>query len=197
MNQRMAAMAAACAALLVGGCDLLASKADKPAPDKTGDGAKDTEIRSGRKGATAERGPGASATARPTPAAVEGGVPDIPDARSSPPTVDEWTAAAEVNTQGPGARPNDCHMKIVREWLKIHCNGNVTGTKDMDGFGQESLDYYQQLTPGKAADFVVRLRKGVSMKLKILRDDQDAALFVSWPPSEPKPLHVALGIGKR
>jgi hypothetical protein len=67
----------------------------------------------------------------------------------------------------------------------------------MDGFGEENVDYYQQLTPGKPADFVVRLRKGVSMKLTIQREGEDAVLTVSWPPSEPRPLRVELGVGKR
>ena len=183
--------------LFATGCDRLGSKADEAGPDKTGTSAKDMVVRSGRQASGSSAAPTGQATTKPVTGPGAGGVPDIPAERSSPPTVQEWGAAAEVNTQGAGGRPNDCYMKIVREWLKVHCNGNVTGTKDMDGFGQENFDYYQQVTLGKAADFVVRLRKGVSMKLKILRDEQDAALFVSWPPSEPRPLHVALGIGKR
>jgi hypothetical protein len=133
-----------------------------------------------------------------SPAALPAdGIPDIPDSRSNPPTVAEWQAAPEVNTQGAGGRPKDCNMRVVREWLNIHCNGKVTKIDEMDGFGKENWDYYQQITLGSSADFVVRLRKGVSMKLKIFREDQDAALFVSWPPSEPKPKHIALGIGRR
>jgi len=179
--------------VLGAGCELGGSKSE---PDKTGGGARDTEVRTG--GARAKEPATAASSGRGVAASAgESGVPDIPSERSNPPTVDEWVGASEVNTQGPGARPNDCYMKIVREWLKVHCNGKVTGTKDMDGFGQENWDYYQSITLGKSADYVVRLRKGVSAKLKILREDQDAALFVSWPPTQPKPLHVALGIGKR
>lgn len=124
-------------------------------------------------------------------------VPAIPSDRSSPPTVADWRDATEVNTQTPGARPEACYLKIVREWLKIHCDGKVIGVEDLEGFGQESWDYYQSVRPGHAADLVARLRKGHSMKLTILREDQNAVLFVSWPPTEPKPLHVALGIGGR
>jgi hypothetical protein len=177
-----------------GACHRLGSQSDDAAPDKTGASAKDTTIRSGRKGAVASAD---TAKAGAPGAAPGGAIPDIPAARSKPPTVDEWGAAPEVTSQNDGGRPNDCYLKIVREWLKVHCNGNVTGTKDMDGFGEENVDYYQQLTPGKPADFVVRLRKGVAMKLSILREGEDALLLVSWPSSEPRPLRVELGVGKR
>jgi hypothetical protein len=178
-------------------CGRLGSRSDEVAPDKSGASAKDTTIRSGRKGAAPSADTSKAGSPAPRPGgAPEGAVPDIPAARSKPPTVDEWIAAPEVSTQDAGARPNDCYLKIVREWLKVHCNGSVTGTMDMDGFGEENVDYYQQVTPGKPADFVVRLRKGVSMKLTIQREGQDAVLLVSWPSSEPRPLRVELGIGK-
>jgi hypothetical protein len=161
---------------------------DKLGGDKQGAG---PESNTGALGETSAKAGGGK------PAVNANGVPMIPTGRSAPPSLEEWGAAIEVNTQGAGSRPRDCYMKTVREWLKVHCEGSVKGIIDMDGFGNKGSDYFEYLTPGKVADYIVRLRKGSSMKLKILREDQDAALFVSWPPSAEQPLHVALGIGKR
>ena len=88
-------------------------------------------------------------------------------------------------------------MKVVREWLKVHCDGDVLDYEKMKGFGNEGYNYFKMVEAGHMADFVVRLRKGSSMELKILRETQHASLFVSWPPSSEQPLHVALGIGQR
>jgi hypothetical protein len=65
----------------------------------------------------------------------------------------------------------------------------------MKEFGKENVNYFSAVKEGKSIDFVVRLRKGKTMKLKIHRggDDSDAALFVNWPQSSDKPTIVALG----
>ena len=46
-------------------------------------------------------------------------IPDIPDTKSNPPTLEEWGSACDVNTQGAGSHPGDCTMKIMREWLQV------------------------------------------------------------------------------
>jgi hypothetical protein len=100
------------AALLVGA--LLACKKEEKkesAPAPTPAPAAET--------ATAPAAPAAETAAAPAKAADDP-IPDIPSGRSNPPSVSEWSAAAEVNTQGANARPDDCFMKIVREWLKVH-----------------------------------------------------------------------------
>jgi hypothetical protein len=139
--------------------------------------------------------PAASAVVKETPVKDDNGIPDIPEGRSKPPTVAEWGAAREVNTQGANAHGRECTMKIVREWLKVNCQGDVTKVSDMDGFGKKGFDYFDSVKIGKSADFVLRLRKGSNPKLKIHRNDKsgNAALFVSWPSNEPKPKIVALG----
>jgi hypothetical protein len=122
-------------------------------------------------------------------------IPTIPSSRSRPPTLDEWGSACEVNTQGAGSHPGDCTMKIKREWLQVTCRGKVGGYENFEGFGNEGADYFKQIRTGEMASFVVRLRKGKSQKVRICRGRERASLFVSWPPSSAKPLHVALGIG--
>ena len=176
-----------CLSLGIFGCDALGGKSSE------GDGKATAEAP-----ATAASAAGGKAGGAPPPAKLNSnGVPMITAEKSTPPTLDEWKSAPEVNTQGQGSRPADCYMKVLREWLKVNCTGDIKGITDMDGFGVKGSDYYEYLVPGKVADYIVRLRKGSSLKLKILRADQDAALFVSWPPSAEQPLHVALGIGRR
>jgi hypothetical protein len=124
-------------------------------------------------------------------------VPEIPASRSNPPTLAEWGSACTVNTQGAGSQAADCTTKIKREWLQITCRGNITGYEHFDGFGNEGQDYFKQITRGELASFVVRLRKGRNQKVRICRGKERASLFVSWPPSAPRPLHVALATGPK
>lgn len=143
-------------------------------------------------------------TAAPTPAATEepapakeDPIPDIPEGRSKPATVKEWSEAKNINTQEANSQPDKCFMRIVREWLKINCEGDIQGTSGMENFGTELGDYFQSVKPGKVADFVVRLRKGKTMKLRIQRTEGEAVLFVNWPVGEPKPTIIALGRGAK
>lgn len=138
--------------------------------------------------------PAASTAVPPEP---ESPIPDIPEGRSKPPTAHEWSEASELNTQEPNSQAENCQMKVVREWLKVYCHGDVTAFSDMTEFGEKSRDYFVSLRKGKSADFVVRLRQGKTMKLKIQRNDaREAVLYVSWPHDKPKPAHIALGRGK-
>ena len=121
-------------------------------------------------------------------------IPDIPDTRSNPPSLEEWATGCDVNTQGAG-KAADCTMKVKREWLQITCRGNMTGYEQFDGFGTLGQDYFEQHTAGQMASFVVRLRTGRSMKVRMCRDKERASLFVSWPPSAPKPTIIALAAG--
>jgi hypothetical protein len=122
--------------------------------------------------------------------------PDVPGGTSAVPTMAEWQAAPSANTVGANSAPKDCQLKVVREWLKVNCTGKIKEVTNMDGFGRKGVDYFELVTPGRVADFVVRLKKGGSIKARILREGagQSASLFVNWPPSNPKPSIVALQI---
>ena len=123
-------------------------------------------------------------------------VPDIPGGRSNPPTLEEWGASGcDVNTQGAGSHARDCTMKVLREWLQVTCRGDVLGHEQMDGFGSNGLDYFEHFQPGSIGSFVVRLRPGISQKVRICRNGDRASLFVSWPPSNQKPTIIALAQG--
>ncbi len=143
-----------------------------------------------------------TATATAAPAATErkisfkfGEVPDIPSERSNPPQGAEWDQAQLVNTQGANARAERCSMRILREWLNIYCTGDVIGYEKMEDFGKLQVDYFEKISPGKYASFVIRLKKGKNPKIRVCRKTNRASLFVSWPPGVDKPKHVALGKG--
>lgn len=123
-------------------------------------------------------------------------IPDIPTERSKPPTLDEWKAGTVVNSQEKNSRPDRCEMKIVREWLKIKCEGDVLGINDLDGFGAEGTDHFKALKEGQFADIVVRLKEGQALSTRIPRGAEgDALLFTHWQKGAKKPNIVALGRG--
>lgn len=120
--------------------------------------------------------------------------PAVSEGKSAPPTVAEWEAAPSANTVGANSAPRDCVLKVVREWLKVNCQGNIKEVTNMDGFGVKGVDYFELVTPGKVADFVVRLKKGQAVKARIIREGQSASLFVNWPSQSAKPSIIALQI---
>jgi hypothetical protein len=122
-------------------------------------------------------------------------VPAIPSGRSTPPTVAEWGAAEEVNTQGRSSRPDQCETKVVREWLRVSCHGKVVGFEKMEGFGTKNADYFEMIKPGSLASFVVRLKEGKTQSVRICRQKDRASLFVNWPFGKDRPVHIALGKG--
>lgn len=132
---------------------------------------------------------------KPASTTPEGQIPEIPDGTSNPPSVAEWQSGHVVNTVGANSAPSGCQMKIVREWLKVNCSGKIKEVTNMEGFGRKGFDYFDSVVPGKYADLVVRLRKGGSIKARILRDGpHSASLFVNWPGGNPRPSIVALQI---
>lgn len=140
--------------------------------------------------------PAAKPTGEPSLAAPGAGqeAPAVSEGKSAPPTVAEWEAAPSANTVGPNSAPRDCDLKVVREWLKVNCRGNIKEVTNMEGFGQKGSDYFELVTPGKVADFVVRMKKGQAIKARIIREGQSASLFVNWPSQSAKPSIIALQI---
>lgn len=52
--------------------------------------------------------PAPAATQEPAPVKDESPIPDIPEGRSKPPTVAEWNAATNINTQEANSQPDIC-----------------------------------------------------------------------------------------
>ena len=114
--------------------------------------------------------------------------------RSAPPSISEWSSVSDINQAGPSSKPRDCEIKIVREWMKVHCEGNVKSVEKIEGIGKEGVDHFKQVTPGEMADFVVKLKKGGSIKMRILRDPQSATLFTNWAGGADRPGTVVMNI---
>jgi hypothetical protein len=125
----------------------------------------------------------------------EGPVPAIPEGKSSPPTVAEWGSAEEVNTQEKNSQPDQCELKVVREWVRVSCRGDVLSYEKMESFGTKNADYFEMIKPGNLASFVVRMKQGKTQSVRICRQKDRASLFVSWPASKDRPAHIALGKG--
>lgn len=119
--------------------------------------------------------------------------PEIPDGRSKPPTLAEWGEADQVNTVGANSAPRNCYMKVVREWLKVHCEGQIREITNEEGLGGEGVEHFRYVND-KVADIIVRVRKGQHIKLRIMREGQSASLFVNWPGGQSKPSIMALQI---
>ncbi len=134
----------------------------------------------------------AAAPAAAAPDVDAKGIPAIPDGRSNPPSVAEWSAGTSVNTQGANSQAQDCSMKIVREWIKVHCEGKVKSISDKQGLPASSADYFDSIQLGKFADFVFRLKKGRTTQMRIHRDGNRASLFINWPAAKDRPVNIAL-----
>lgn len=120
--------------------------------------------------------------------------PRSPRASPRPPAVAEWSAAADINQANAKSKPRDCAVKIVREWMKIHCDGNVKSVQKVEGFNKEGSDVFKSITVGKSADYVARLKKGGSFKMRILRDPQSTTLFVNRQGGSDRPSTVVMNI---
>ncbi|MBN2192029.1 MAG: hypothetical protein JW751_04375 [Polyangiaceae bacterium] len=135
-----------------------------------------------------------------TPAPVakpadEGPIPLVPTELSNPPQGNEWDNGVVVNTQEINSQPDDCQMRVLREWLQITCRGPYTGYERMTEFGRKNFDYYESVQPDKMVSFVVRMRKGKTQSVRVCAPTKRASLFVNWPLAKDRPAHIALGRG--
>ncbi len=124
----------------------------------------------------------------------EGPVPIIPNDRSDPPKYEEWQTATEINTQHEHGRARECTMKVVREWVRVLCRGEILGYQDVVEFGKKTVDYYVSVKESSLS-FVGRIKRGPRQSVRICRKTDRAALVVHWPDGADRPQHIALGGG--
>jgi len=161
-----------------------------PNRDTSTESSASTKTSNAGAGATSETVSGAKDQAAAGDALSQ--IPDVPTDRSKPPQAKEWGASREINTAPPSERATGCSMHVVREWLKVHCDGKVLGYDELEGLGGRGADYFDEVTLGQAADFVLRMRSGVSSRLRFQRQEGNATMVVSWPAGAAKPVSVAL-----
>lgn len=122
-------------------------------------------------------------------------VPLIPLEKSDPPKAEDWEKAAEVNTQHEHGIAKECSMKVVREWVRVFCRGEILGYQDLTEFGKKSVDHYVSVKESSVS-FVGRIKQGPRQFVRICRKADRAALAIYWPPGKDRPEHIALGDGK-
>lgn len=122
-------------------------------------------------------------------------VPLIPREKSDPPKTEDWEKAVEVNTQHEHGIAKECSMKVVREWVRVFCRGEILGYQDLTEFGKKSVDHYVSVKESSLS-FVGRIKQGPRQFVRICRETDRAALAIYWPPGKDRPEHIALGDGK-
>jgi hypothetical protein len=122
-------------------------------------------------------------------------VPLIHQEKSDPPGLADWDKAAEVNTQHEHGIAKDCSMKVVREWVRVFCRGEILGYQDLAEFGKKTVDHYVSVKESSLS-FVGRVKPGPRQFVRICRKSDRAALAIYWPPGKDRPEHIALGDGK-
>ena len=142
--------------------------------------------------------PLAEGTAAPTPvpttastdAYQSNGFPQImPTTRTPAPKVAEWSRAPVITTK---KFPDGCHMKFVREWLKINCSKDTdTATPlriaNITGLGSEGADYFKFEKSGKVLDIVVRTKDGKGGSAQFVTDRGTYRVGYNWPYRAPFP----------
>ncbi len=185
--------------LLVAGCEDKAPAVDpppKPMASAKPVVASATTAADPSPAATVSAEPAASASATPPAQSADiSSIPAVPTDRSDPPSVQEWASAREVNTQGAGTHAPDCTMKILREWLRVDCTGDVRRLMNETDLGKEGVDYYEDVRVGALASIVFRLKKGKTQGVRICRSKDRATLFTNWPIKDEVPKIIALGKG--
>lgn len=128
------------------------------------------------------------------PSAVPSAVPLIPEKNSDPPKYEDWQNAREVNTQHEHGRAKECSIKVVREWVRVFCRGEILGYQDLVEFGKKTVDHYVSVKENSLS-FVGRIKRGPRQSVRICRKESRAALVVHWPDGKDRPEHIALGGG--
>jgi hypothetical protein len=137
--------------------------------------------------------PSAMATGAPVACPPLGQIPEIPASETPPPTVGEWLNACPVNNGGPNTHPDDCTMKVVREWVQISCRGPVTGYEMIEGLSAPNSRNVFEFHGGDVESILFRFKKGMYPKGRLCRSTKSAVFFLSWPQNEAKPKFMSLG----
>lgn len=132
-------------------------------------------------------------TFAPTAAATDeyqsNGFPQaMPSTHTPIPSVSEWSRAPEITTR---KFPDGCHMKFVREWLKINCSqeGTLTPLRiaEIKGFGTQGKDYFKFEKEGKITDIVVRTKDGKNGSALFVTAGRTYRVGYNWPYRAPFP----------
>ena len=122
-------------------------------------------------------------------------VPEIPKGHSPPPKLADWKEAREVNTlKHAGEHAHKCSMKVVREWVRVHCHGEFLGYQELENFGKDKVSYYTSVHE-KSLALVARMKQGPKQTMRICRKDDRASLLIHWPAGHDRPETLSLKEG--
>ena len=137
--------------------------------------------------ARSSAGPAASSSAAHAPAAPPDPVPlarlALPSEKSPLPKLDEWVSAPVVELT-ENAEKSRCHARVVREWLKIHCDGGWGLIRQLAGSPSDLAFWIaprkENSSMGDGAEIIVALRKG-DRRLMQLFGLREAYEGPAWP----------------
>jgi hypothetical protein len=117
-------------------------------------------------------------------------VPVPPKEESARPEEADWYEATLVNDAPLEARPPECTVDILREWLRVSClhaKETYPRIHSPSGLGERKEDYFVHEL-NQQAELIVRIRPGADMSANIQwYEVQDARFRAQWPSGAEKP----------
>lgn len=148
-------------------------------------------------GTTAATAKPTAAAAKPSATAMDTAPPPkaqpLPPGRSTAPTLDEWSKMTkEVTVKGSSALK--CETKIVREYLRVSCKGNVdpegtpTAIKILKGGRGEALAYAN----AGVISLIMPYVEGTDFEAGFSWTKKSHKLAVKWPKGSKQPVIVGV-----
>jgi hypothetical protein len=129
-------------------------------------------------------------------------VPAVPTSPSSPPTAAEWASAIEVNGAEEGKRATNCSMKLLREWVKIRCEGDIKDASPDMNLWHDDKDkgklWFEEHKYPDFGELTLRISPGMNMGAVFQRKDKtdSARFFFDWPKGADRPKTLEVFKGK-
>lgn len=120
-------------------------------------------------------------------------LPAIPTTDSPPPTDEEWAAAPFIQNTDSDRPVSDCTMRLLREWLKLRCEGDIKGAEpdSVKWFSEKAntKNWYESHRYPDYAEITFRLRKGTLGEAYFYRKNREnsARYYADWDKSKDRP----------
>ena len=129
--------------------------------------------------------PGLAPAGPPGPAIAEDQPldgPSIPTEASKPPKVTEWPGAQRVRLTRKGPQAAGCHALLVREWMRLRCEGDVFALSLLGGTPEGIAFWIGQANGTPFGEVLLPLRRGDRRVFQLWAPGKDAdGAFVAKP----------------